>query len=271
MKETSTSTKDDDDSDVEMEGMDLDGDEEAEEEAMDDNDDEEAAAPESAAENDAQVDKLEHEDHDELEEAKRERMELMAAEAKQIAAPSDKIGGKASVEEQLQYLLGQSEVFAHFLAGTLLFDLQGSLMLPCEMSLDPLNHFFLCGLRIIFAETGIVTVLFTIGSVAAASKKKGKKGSRGKKGRMTEAEEDEQMLKSAQSKRRVIRLDVQPSILASHCKMHAYQLEGLNWLVKLHCNGINGILADEVSILFTECPCFGPIVQTNIVCHHGQL
>jgi SWI/SNF-related matrix-associated actin-dependent regulator of chromatin subfamily A member 5 len=81
----------------------------------------------------------------------------------------------------------------------------------------------------------------------AATGKKGKKGSRGKKGRMTEAEEDEQMLKSAQSKRRVIRIDKQPSILAPHCKMHGYQLEGLNWLIKLHCNGINGILADEVS------------------------
>jgi hypothetical protein len=84
--------------------------------------------------------------------------------------------------------------------------------------------------------------------VAADDAKKGKKaGSRGKKNRMTEAEEDAQMLKSAQSKRRVIRLDHQPALLADHCKMHPYQLEGLNWLIKLHCNGINGILADEVS------------------------
>lgn len=65
---------------------------------------------------------------------------------------------------------------------------------------------------------------------------------------MTEAEEDEQMLKSAQSKRRVIRLDKQPSILAPHCQMHPYQLEGLNWLIRLHCNGINGILADEMGL-----------------------
>lgn len=28
--------------------------------------------------------------------------------------------------------------------------------------------------------------------------------------------------------------------------MRAYQLEGLNWMIKLHDNGINGILADEV-------------------------
>ena len=82
----------------------------------------------------------------------------------------------------------------------------------------------------------------------ASSSKKGKKGSRGKKGRMTEAEEDAAMLKSAQSKRKVIRLDKQPMILASHCKMHPYQLEGLNWLIRLHCNGINGILADEMGL-----------------------
>ena len=28
--------------------------------------------------------------------------------------------------------------------------------------------------------------------------------------------------------------------------MRPYQIEGLNWLVKLHDNGINGILADEM-------------------------
>lgn len=87
--------------------------------------------------------------------------------------------------------------------------------------------------------------LACLGSVAAAGKK-GKKGSRGKTGRLTEAEEDEQMLKSAKSKRRVVRLDKQPSNLAPICKMHPYQLEGLNWLIKLHDHGINGILADEM-------------------------
>lgn len=80
---------------------------------------------------------------------------------------------------------------------------------------------------------------------ATEKKKKGKKGSRG---RMTEAEEDAQLLKSAQSKRKTIRVTHQPTILASHCKMHPYQLEGLNWLVKLHDHGINGILADEMGL-----------------------
>jgi SWI/SNF-related matrix-associated actin-dependent regulator of chromatin subfamily A member 5 len=65
---------------------------------------------------------------------------------------------------------------------------------------------------------------------------------------MTEAEEDAQLLKSAQSKRRTVRLDKQPSNLSPHCKMHGYQLEGLNWLIKLHDHGINGILADEMGL-----------------------
>lgn len=97
--------------------------------------------------------------------------------------------------------------------------------------------------------------------MAAAGKRKGKKGSRGKTGRMTEAEEDAQMLKSAQSKRTVNRLDKQPSILAPHCKMHPYQLEGLNWLIKLYCNNINGILADEMGLVCISC---GDVVKFSI-------
>ena len=30
--------------------------------------------------------------------------------------------------------------------------------------------------------------------------------------------------------------------------MHPYQLEGLNWMIKLHDHGINGILADEMGL-----------------------
>ena len=85
--------------------------------------------------------------------------------------------------------------------------------------------------------------------MAATDAKKAKKGSRGKSDRLTEAEEDALLLKSAESKRRVIRLDHQPSNLADHCKMHPYQLEGLNWLIKLHDHGISGILADEMGLV----------------------
>ncbi len=184
-------------------GIDQEGDD-AEEEEYDDNDNDAAItaeAGETSTTTDKEIDSLAKQEAAELEEARKERQELIAAEQKKIANISSQ--PSATQEDKLQYLLSQSEVFAHFLAG----------------------------------------------SVAAGKKGKGGKkgaGNRGKKGRMTEAEEDAQMLKSAQSKRRTVRLDKQPSILASHCKMHPYQLEGLNWLIKIHDHGINGILADEM-------------------------
>jgi SWI/SNF-related matrix-associated actin-dependent regulator of chromatin subfamily A member 5 len=184
----------DDDSDVEMEGVDID------EEAEDTTEDHAAATSsgDNAAEieNEDEISALATAEATEMEEARKEQQELIAAEQKRAADLHER--APASAQERLEYLMGQSDVFAHFLAGSV-----------------------------------------------ASTTKKGKKGSRGKKNRLTEAEEDEQMLKSAQSKRRVIRLDKQPSNLASHCNMHPYQLEGLNWLIKLHDHGINGILAGK--------------------------
>jgi SWI/SNF-related matrix-associated actin-dependent regulator of chromatin subfamily A member 5 len=186
-----------DDSDVELTGMDMedDDDDEAPLAAADDDDAAmTAAGGGSEPENEQAVTDMATQEAVELEEARKERMELAAAEAASIKQNMT----AANPQERLQYLMAQSEVFAHFLAG----------------------------------------------SVAVASKKG--KGGRGKTGRLTEAEEDAQMLATAVSKRRVIRLDQQPSNLAPHCKMHPYQLEGLNWLIKLHDHGINGILADEM-------------------------
>lgn len=155
-------------------------------------------------EDEAKIEELAQEDNTELEEARRERMELLSAEKEALEEQRGNTA-QVSTEDKLQYLVAQSDVFAHFLAG----------------------------------------------SVAAkqSSSKKGKKGGRsGKKGRMTEAEEDAQLMKTAQSRRRTVRLDKQPSNLSAHCKMHPYQLEGLNWLIKLHDHGINGILADEMGL-----------------------
>ncbi len=50
----------------------------------------------------------------ELDAARKERLELIAAEQKKIRAPQE---GAATKEDKLNYLLSQSEVFAHFLAG----------------------------------------------------------------------------------------------------------------------------------------------------------
>ena len=40
------------------------------------------------------------------------------------------------------------------------------------------------------------------------------------------------------------RLNQQPSVIMG--QMREYQLQGLNWLIHLYDNGINGILADEM-------------------------
>ncbi len=200
---------DDADSDVEFDGMELDDGADDGDEKASSNDLEAAAAAhkddgddndDGDDDDDEGIDALADEEAKDLEAARIERMELLAAEQTKLAGAGKNNNNNASTpQERLEYLIAQSEAFAHFLAGSV-----------------------------------------------ATNERKNKKGSRGKKGRLTEAEEDAQLLKSAQSKRKFVRLDKQPSNLSPECKMHAYQLEGLNWMLRLHDNGINGILADEV-------------------------
>lgn len=146
-----TPDEDENDSDVEMDGMDLEGDEDGGDEDMEESEKASNAdepAPGAVEDDDAeQVDKLEHEDHDEIEAARKERLELMAAESSKTKAVQQQEQGhvgKASVEEQLQYLLEQSEVFAHFLAGRLTLCPESSLFYyhalkaPCLFTHFPL-------------------------------------------------------------------------------------------------------------------------------------
>ena len=93
------------------------------------------------------------------------------------------------------------------------------------------------------------------GEADTGKKGKGKKGkaaaggggrSGGGRTRMAESAEDAAMLKGALNSRRVTRLDKQPSNVMG--EMRAYQLEGLNWMIKLQENGVNGILADEMGL-----------------------
>jgi SNF2 family DNA or RNA helicase len=52
-----------------------------------------------------------------------------------------------------------------------------------------------------------------------------------------------------------MKTDVPLSVI--HGEMRGYQLQGLNWMVSLHHNGLNGILADEmVHNIFLEYPPF---------------
>ena len=63
-------------------------------------------------------------------------------------------------------------------------------------------------------------------------------------------------------------LTAQPSTLGGG-KMRQYQLEGLNWMIRLQENGVNGILADEVSddmhTCIVSCSCRSMII-CSFVC-----
>ena len=195
------STESAEESDVEMDGIDLEGDNDVQ---GDDGDDAAMEIENDADDKDENGEEQENLEAEEVEEARRERRELLASEQAE-EKESTQESSSVNMGSKLDYLVQQSDVFAHFLAGTV-----------------------------------------------AANESRKKKGSssgsgRGtKKGRLSEAEEDARMLKSADSRRRIIRVDQQPSLISKACKMHDYQMEGLNWLIKLHDHGINGILADEM-------------------------
>ncbi|XP_006629564.2 SWI/SNF-related matrix-associated actin-dependent regulator of chromatin subfamily A member 5 [Lepisosteus oculatus] len=66
--------------------------------------------------------------------------------------------------------------------------------------------------------------------------------------RRTEQEEDEELLSENSKATNVCtRFDESPSYVKSG-KLRDYQVRGLNWLISLYENGINGILADEMGL-----------------------
>ncbi|KAG6726526.1 hypothetical protein I3842_02G084600 [Carya illinoinensis] len=88
---------------------------------------------------------------------------------------------------------------------------------------------------------------FAKGDQSASQKKSKGRGRHASK--LTEEEEDEECLKEEEdglSGTGTTRLLTQPSCIQG--KMRDYQLAGLNWLIRLYENGINGILADEMGL-----------------------
>ncbi|GLU08336.1 hypothetical protein SLE2022_252540 [Rubroshorea leprosula] len=84
---------------------------------------------------------------------------------------------------------------------------------------------------------------------AQSSSQKKAKGRGRHASKVTEEEEDEECLKEEEdglSGAGNTRLVTQPSCIQG--KMRDYQLAGLNWLIRLYENGINGILADEMGL-----------------------
>ncbi|GER31391.1 chromatin-remodeling protein 11, partial [Striga asiatica] len=88
---------------------------------------------------------------------------------------------------------------------------------------------------------------FAKGDQPVSQKKVKGKGRHASK--LTEEEEDEECLKEEEdglSGTGNTRLVAQPSCIQG--KMRDYQLAGLNWMIRLYENGINGILADEMGL-----------------------
>ncbi|KAJ0979740.1 hypothetical protein J5N97_015214 [Dioscorea zingiberensis] len=88
---------------------------------------------------------------------------------------------------------------------------------------------------------------FAKGAQSALEKRPRGRGRHASK--LTEEEEDEECLKEEEdefSGAGGTRLVSQPSCIQG--KMRDYQLAGLNWLIRLYENGINGILADEMGL-----------------------
>ncbi|MQL96698.1 hypothetical protein Taro_029380 [Colocasia esculenta] len=89
---------------------------------------------------------------------------------------------------------------------------------------------------------------FAKGAQSASEKKPKGRGRHASK--ITEEEEDEEYLKEEEDSLAGAgggtRLVTQPSCIQG--KMRDYQLAGLNWLIRLYENGINGILADEMGL-----------------------
>ncbi|CAK0743308.1 hypothetical protein CVIRNUC_001460 [Coccomyxa viridis] len=82
---------------------------------------------------------------------------------------------------------------------------------------------------------------------APAASEKEKKKARGRNAsKYTEEMEDADLLKDGMEVQGH-RLSQQPAVI-KHGIMRDYQMQGLNWLIHLYDNGINGILADEMGL-----------------------
>ncbi|XP_054738222.1 chromatin-remodeling complex ATPase chain Iswi [Anastrepha obliqua] len=78
-------------------------------------------------------------------------------------------------------------------------------------------------------------------------KEKEKDGNADHRHRKTEQEEDEELLAEDTQSKELFRFESSPSYIKNG-EMRDYQVRGLNWMISLYENGINGILADEMGL-----------------------
>jgi len=100
----------------------------------------------------------------------------------------------------------------------------------------------------------IKEIMATIDRQDGEDKSKSKKGrartggAAGERRRRTEQEEDAELLKDGKRGGQAETIFQESPAFVQNGQMRDYQIEGLNWLVSLHENGISGILADEMGL-----------------------
>ncbi|SJX62817.1 probable ISW2-ATPase component of a two subunit chromatin remodeling complex [Sporisorium reilianum f. sp. reilianum] len=160
-------------------------------------------------------------------EKEREKSERAAARKQERAVKAAQNETLASTREEMDkskladsmkrfsYLLGQTELFQHFI------DIKKERDEEFARMLDESQH--------------------------ASSKKKTKKGGDTRR-RKTEKEEDEELLKEGDDEEEDAFVFNESPAYVKGGKMRDYQVQGLNWMISLYHNGINGILADEMGL-----------------------
>lgn len=147
--------------------------------------------------------------------ARQQERAVKAAQNETLASTREEMAKSklADSMKRFSYLLGQTELFQHFIDIKKERDEEFAKMLEESQQ---------------------------------ASSKKANKGADNRR-RKTEKEEDEELLKQGGDEQEAFVFNESPAYVKGGT-MRDYQIQGLNWMISLYHNGINGILADEMGL-----------------------